>query len=336
MSQAAPPTVTRVLRSQTAAQTVTATVSTPAPPKTTKSVTKARRRRRADPWLPRRKVNPNPQPRPRAPPPTHFTCRICIEEQTVDQFPKWASPRRHRFMVSSDVPYGCIGHLARNPHRKHIDPVCKTCLGNAMSARIDQLGARQVGIGCLELGCENEWSWDFIMKYMPAGAALEKYNVEMFNVWKQDWSPKLTTCIAPGCEAMGLPDITAAGYPQVVCHTCSFRSCANCNVPWHKDVTCAEYHSKHMDDQMTDSEKETLKLMQTKDGKRCPNCQLVIEKDGGCNSMLCTGCNKYFDWVTAASAVPGAVKAIPVGEPWYNPHPARVCEMDAIELENSK
>jgi hypothetical protein len=45
-------------------------------------------------------------------------------------------------------------------------------------------------------------------------------------------------------------------------------------------------------------------LMQTKDGKRCPNCFLVIEKDGGCNSMFCTGCQKYFNWATAGKIYP--------------------------------
>jgi hypothetical protein len=54
---------------------------------------------------------------------------------------------------------------------------------------------------------------------------------------------------------------------------------------------------------MTDMEKETLELMQTKDGKRCPNCYLVIEKDGGCDSMFCTGCHKYFNWATAGKTL---------------------------------
>jgi hypothetical protein len=58
------------------------------------------------------------------------------------------------------------------------------------------------------------------------------------------------------------------------------------SVPWHKDITCAEYAAKDVDEKMSDPEKDTLKLMQSRDGKRCPNCQLVIEKDGGCDSMV--------------------------------------------------
>jgi hypothetical protein len=155
-----------------------------------------------------------------------------------------------------------------------------------MSARLDMLGARMVSVGCLEPGCQELWNLDFIMQYMPAGEPLEKFNMEMFDVWKEFVDPKLVTCISPTCTAVGLPDNEAAGYPQVTCNECSFRFCAQCLIPWHKDLTCTEYVAKDVDKKMSDPEKDTLKLMQTKDGKRCPNCHLVIEKDGGCNSMV--------------------------------------------------
>lgn len=273
------PHTDRVLRSHTAQIAAIASKVT----KVTKPSKK--RRPRADPWYPKRKVNPNPKPRPRAPPPTHYTCRICIEEQTADQFVRWVPPKRGRWNMPLDVPFNCIAHLARNPRLKKIDPVCKTCIGNAMSARLDTLGARQLGAGCLEPGCAEPWNHEFVMQYLPVGEPLEKYNIEMFNVWKEEATPKLFTCISPNCTAVGLPDVFAPGYPQVTCNECSARTCAQCEVPWHKDLTCAEHAAKHVDAQMTDPEKVTLQFMQTKDGRRCPNCQLVIEKDGGCDSM---------------------------------------------------
>jgi hypothetical protein len=282
------PGSTRVLRSHTSAQAAL-------PSRVVKPQSKTRRRR-ADPWASKRKPNPNPKPRP--PPRTHFTCRICIEEQTTNQFPTSIPPKRGKWSKPWDVPFNCIAHLGRNPSRRKIDLVCKTCIGRAMSARLDLLGARKVGVGCIEPGCQNEWNWDFVMKYMP-GEALEKYNIEMFEVWKRDAPIKPVTCMSPSCNAMGLPDPAAIGYPQIACNSCAFRSCAVCLVPWHNDVTCAEHAAKQVNEKMSDPEKDTLKLMQTKDGKRCPNCYLVIEKDGGCDSMYCLGCKKYFNWATA-------------------------------------
>merc|ERR1712046_20236 len=30
--------------------------------------------------------------------------------------------------------------------------------------------------------------------------------------------------------------------------------------------------------------------------KRCPNCQVVIQKDGGCDHMTCQSCTRPFSW----------------------------------------
>jgi hypothetical protein len=172
----------------------------------------------------------------------------------------------------------------------------------------------------------------------------------MLEVWKTDALVKPVTC---ACGAVGLPDTATPGYPQVECNSCAVRFCAQCLIPWHKDLTCAEHASKHVDEQMSDPEKDTLVLMQGKDGKRCPNCFLVIEKDGGCDSMFCIGCHKYFNWATAgklpltwccghrveelilwtASAVPGAKKAQPIlhNDPFWMPNGDVVCEMDALQ-----
>ncbi|KAI8932887.1 hypothetical protein NX059_010364 [Plenodomus lindquistii] len=315
----------RILRSHTAAANAfRVTKNRPTPKK---------RRPGADPWTPKRKPARNPKRRPA--PPAHFTCRICIEEQPSSEFVRWVPPIRGRWSSPHDAPYPCILHLARNPKKKNIDPVCKTCIAKSMEAKIDMLGARQVGVGCMEPGCQEPWNHDFIMMYIT-GEALEKYNIDMFEVWKTDVTPKFFTCLSPTCNASGLPDILAPGYPQVACHGCSHRACAQCSVPWHEGLSCAEYAAKAVDEKMSDSDKEILKFMQSKDGRRCPNCQLVIEKDGGCPSMHCPGCNKHFNWDSAASAIAGSRKAEPfvldMAPYWSNPNNGPVvCEQDALD-----
>ncbi|KAJ8116126.1 hypothetical protein OPT61_g2365 [Boeremia exigua] len=98
---------------------------------------------------------------------------------------------------------------------------------------------------------------------------------------------------------------------------------------------CAEVAAAAVDAKMTDLEKETLQLMQTKDAKRCPNCQLVIEKDGGCLSMFCPGCKTNFNWNGAVSAVLGTKKPLPIVagmEYWQTPG-MFVCEAERGEDE---
>ena len=201
-----------------------------------------------------------------------------------------------------------------------------------MSARLDTLGARRVGSGCLEPGCCEEWPWEMVLKYFPS-SKLEAFNLASFEHWRADTD--LFTCLAPDCSFTGALDPSAPGYPQVECpiSACKSRSCATCLTPWHADQTCAEIKSAALTAQMSDTEKDTLALMQSKDGKRCPNCQLVIEKDGGCPSMFCVGCKTYFNWDTAASAVPGSKKALPIasGMGYWQTAGHVICEVDALE-----
>lgn len=318
------PVTTRVLRSQT--KTITqATIAV-----TSSKATKTKlRRKRLDPWYPKRK--PSKNPKPRAPPPTHFTCRICISHLPRDAFIRWVPPKCWRGKPL-DVPMPCIPHLARSPYRRNIDPVCKTCISSTMAARFDTLGARRVGLGCLEPGCENVWPWEMVIRYFPVDK-LEAYNLASFEHWCADTD--LFTCLSPTCDFAGLLDPSAPGYPQVECpiSTCKARSCAACRTPWHADQTCAEVSAAALTARMSDPEKETLTLMQSKDGKRCPNCQLVIEKDGGCPTMYCPGCKTYFNWDTAASAVPGTKKALPAvsGHGYWQMAGLVVCEVDGLE-----
>ena len=315
-----PALTTRGLRSltRTLSQTTTS-------PRFDNGAKATRRRKRLDPWYPKRKVNKNPKPR--APPPTHSTCRICISHLPSSEFIRWVAPRRAKFGNGLDAPFHCIPHLARNPSRRNIDPVCKTCVGSFMAARLDTLGARRVSAGCLEPGCETVWPWELVMRYFPTDK-LEAYNLASFDVWCTD--TELFTCLSPSCSAVGLLDSSAPGYPQVQCNACAFRSCASCLLPWHTNQTCTEISATAINAQMSDPEKQTLELMQSKDGKRCPNCHLVIEKIGGCPSIFCPSCKKYFNWETAASAVPGTKKALPVisGQSYWQTENIQVCEVD--------
>lgn len=192
---------------------------------------------------------------------------------------------------------------------------------------METTGARTVAVGCLEPQCLTYWGFMSIMRFFPRDS-LEAYNVGMLPVWRE--SVEMFTCVAESCGGVGLLDRSAAGFPHVQCADCSLRQCASCNIPWHADISCADHAAKHINEQMTTSEKETLKLMQTKDGKRCPNCYIVIEKDGGCDSMYCIGCKTYFNWQLAASAVLGT---IPAAMPQTMYGASVVCEVDAMKAK---
>ncbi|KAF2011157.1 hypothetical protein BU24DRAFT_323026, partial [Aaosphaeria arxii CBS 175.79] len=261
---------------------------------------RSRRPKSSDPWAVRKK-RPQQSSGPRPAPPTHHTCRICLETQPIDQYIQWITRSRLLRKPSPEVPAECMSHLAKNPRTKS-DPVCKTCIGAAMSARLDMLGARTLSVGCLEKGCRATWSHDYIMKYLPSDV-LDKYNVGLFEVWKHQAG--LLTCINESCGASGLVEPGVTGYPQVLCHSCKFRMCAACEVPWHKGQTCLEYRLANLDEKMTNSEKTLVQKLMKKDCRRCTNCFMMVELLGGCDSVYCSGCKTYFNWSQAAPIVVG-------------------------------
>jgi hypothetical protein len=207
-----------------------------------------------------------------------------------------------------------------------------------MTARLETVGARNLVSGCMDPACNFVWDFNYILKHLPA-ESLEGYNLGMLNVWKEKNRNLMLTCKNPNCGAIGLLDPFAPGYPQVSCTDCKTRMCGTCNVLWHKKMTCADYKALKVTENLTEPETETLQIMQRKDARRCPECYLVIEKDGGCDSMFCLGCKKYFNWQLAPNAVPGAARP-PVamhGRGWV--HSAirpPACEVDGLLKANTK
>ncbi|KAF6039830.1 ARIH1 [Bugula neritina] len=77
--------------------------------------------------------------------------------------------------------------------------------------------------------------------------------------------------------------------------TCGHRFCFSCAESWHDPVKCfwLKKWVKKCDD---DSETSNWIAANTKE---CPKCQVTIEKDGGCNHMICRNqsCKADFCWV---------------------------------------
>ncbi|KAJ4334824.1 hypothetical protein N0V95_009067 [Ascochyta clinopodiicola] len=93
------------------------------------------------------------------------------------------------------------------------------------------------------------------------------------------------------------PNVTS-GFPHVECPGCHGRFCANCKVNWHTDQTCQQYRAGHPEVRDKDEEKQ-LREMARLGARRCPRCQFVIIKDGGCDHVFCEQCHFDFTWPKA-------------------------------------
>jgi hypothetical protein len=293
-------------------------VLTPAAPKPSSSTLvqasarkKRRRRKSTYPWAPKRKPE-----KKISPPPTHCICRICAEEKPFEEFVEYKSP---------DIPSQCRKHLAHDPSAKNKQLLCRSCIGQAMVARHDLVGARKLSYGCFEPGCQTFWDLHYILHFFPTGKPLERYNADLLKIFLIDSGA--ITC--PKCAVQGLPNDKAPGYPLVQCHssTCKTRFCAFCSAS-HAGLTCAEY-AVHPT-KLTNEDMETLKTIQRLGAKRCPKCHCYIEKDGGCDHVYCTACKHQFSW---SSSIPSLMPTYgSVQKPILDSYPRDPsCEMDALQ-----
>jgi len=67
---------------------------------------------------------------------------------------------------------------------------------------------------------------------------------------------------------------------SINCWSCKINLCGQCLKVLHPGVTCAGI--------LTDFDKSRMKV--------CPNCNMLIEKNGGCNHMVCGNCRIHFCW----------------------------------------
>ena len=77
---------------------------------------------------------------------------------------------------------------------------------------------------------------------------------------------------------------------------CQARYCLDCEVPFHEDQTCEEYHADS--ERRTTEEQESLATVR-KISKPCPgaNCGINIDKIAGCDHVTCESNTPYLSFL---------------------------------------
>eukprot|EP00924_Labyrinthula_sp_SR-Ha-C_P016519 snap_masked-scaffold_6-processed-gene-5.32-mRNA-1 protein AED:1.00 eAED:1.00 QI:0/-1/0/0/-1/1/1/0/278 len=89
------------------------------------------------------------------------------------------------------------------------------------------------------------------------------------------------------------------------CSECNFESCILCKEQWriknvsHENISCKKY-KENIKMMHEADEVETTNMIKTLKNqrklKKCPNCRVLIEKNGGCDNMYCAWCKRSFSW----------------------------------------
>lgn len=141
---------------------------------------------------------------------------------------------------------------------------------------------------------------------------LSKYWYNISNQYCLTQGKKFANCPYPDCdcivECLGFDSnhvvtiqeqIDLLLVPIVKCSR-DHLFCYNCLETYHAPCPCqivAKWKKKCEDDS------ETLNWIQS-NTKDCPKCHAIIEKNGGCNHMVCTKCRYQFCWICMKSWLP--------------------------------
>ncbi|KAK3604434.1 hypothetical protein CHS0354_013834 [Potamilus streckersoni] len=181
---------------------------------------------------------------------------------------------------------------------------CLECWCEYLTSKIIDEGMGQT-ISCAAYDCDILVDDVTVMKLIHDPKVKLKYQQIITNSFVE-CNRLLRWCPAPDCGHA----VKVAHYDTkpVTCK-CGHTFCFACGENWHDPVKCVWLRKwiKKCDD---DSETSNWIAANTKE---CPKCHVTIEKDGGCNHMICKNqnCKADFCWVCLGPWEPH-------GSSWYN------------------
>jgi ariadne-1 len=167
---------------------------------------------------------------------------------------------------------------------------CTQCWGQYLTTQIMEEGVGQT-IACAARGCDILVDDATVMRLVRDSKVKLKYQHLITNSFVE-CNKLLRWCPSPDCNnAIKVQYVEAR---PVTCK-CTHTFCFSCGENWHDPVKC-HLLRKWIKKCYDDSETSNWMAANTKE---CPKCNATIEKNGGCNYMVCKNqnCKTPFCWV---------------------------------------
>ncbi|ODV90915.1 hypothetical protein CANCADRAFT_113366 [Tortispora caseinolytica NRRL Y-17796] len=198
------------------------------------------------------------------PAPPNFLCAICCDDATYPV--TFALPCGHRY--------------------------CASCFKTYLRMRVSE-GDIRLNC-CLNSECRFPIT-DSVYKLLLSPSDYNRYRDQLIKLYV-NCLPYLKWCIYPDCTYAVECKVNQADLdhiiPTVECND-GHKFCFGCSNEEHAPCICrlfAKWNKKCADDS------ETANWINVHT-KGCPKCQATIEKNGGCNHMLCRKCGHEWCWV---------------------------------------
>mmetsp|Transcript_12202 Transcript_12202/g.20725 ORF Transcript_12202/g.20725 Transcript_12202/m.20725 type:complete len:329 (+) Transcript_12202:168-1154(+) len=155
--------------------------------------------------------------------------------------------------------------------------------------------------GCLDIKCpipectHPMWSHGDVQYALPEDKWLlylqrtfNRYASAADNIWQ-----------CPTANCGGVWELEGEGITLVNCNVCRGAWCHQCKEQWHADVTC-EAFQRWKRENGTEGEAATNLWVQ-QNARPCSQCKQILQKDGGCNHIVCPICKFHQCWKCGAA-----------------------------------
>ena len=179
----------------------------------------------------------------------------------------------------------CEGKLNDKEKEDNLLPcmhmICNECYLSQLKVKINNNKIDE--ITCCQYGCKTKLYDEFIQKKLyPDFELMEKY-LKLKRRRQIMLNPNTQLCPFPNCESYAKKgkDIF------VECIDNKHKFCFNCLKDWHQNEEC----STQIDN------KSLNEWIKVNDARRCPKCKILIQKNEGCNHIICFNCKCEFCWL---------------------------------------
>lgn len=190
-----------------------------------------------------------------------FICDICVDER----------PKTERFCIK-----GCAHSY------------CSECTAKYVASKLQD---NITSINCPVSGCNGRLEPEYCRSILPA---------QVFDRWGDALCEALILgsekfyCPYKDCSLLLIDD--RSGVDEAITHSecpnCRRLFCAKCRVPWHSEISCADFQKLNKDER----DREDIMLMNLAKSKkwiRCPKCRVYVEKISGCLFIRCRYSHKF-------------------------------------------
>ncbi|GMN24598.1 hypothetical protein TIFTF001_000615 [Ficus carica] len=215
------------------------------------------------------------------------------------------------FKLARDAIQSQVDRTEESSRRKNLDETCVICLEDndvsqifvvndcqhrycfsCMKQHVETKLREALVPKCPHHGCKSELDVDSCKKFLTP-----KFIEIMFQRKKEAITPvtERVYCPNPRCSVLmsktevleysKKEGIDVDGLGARRCVKCNGIFCINCKVPWHRNMTCAQYNTLNPNPPAEDAK---LKLLASRNlWRQCIKCNLMIELAEGCYHMTC-------------------------------------------------